>query len=189
MRHSVIGLVLYLLSSFTVYPQSKPVNARVDPTVGLSYTSANFKSAWLTLGSDFFFIYQIGVNSSPDKTIFYPFLNNSVTSTWKDERLPDIEKQLNWSVGVGGKVFQHWSVYADTGITKIEIRYQFRDETHTLSGKNGLYSYPKKTEGRITCNVGTLFSINSHLKGKVSISVLDKPLQQFEAGMGVNLYR
>jgi len=161
----------------------------VDPTLGVAYNTSGFKSVWLTLGSDFFFLYQIGLHSSNDQTVYFPQLDSTVTKYWNDERLSDIEKQLNWSVGIGGRVSQNWAVYVDTGITRIQVRYQFKDETHTLANENGLYSYPKKTMGKITCNVGALFPINTHLKGRVSVSILDKPFHSFEAGVGVNLYK
>lgn len=183
-------LLIYNLNGVSQgYSRIRPEETEVHPVIGIAMSSSGVKSTWLTLGNDFFFIYQLGFNSTQDLTVYHPLLDSTETIVWNDERYPDIIKQLKWSVGVGSVLNKRSAVFISAAITKIDIRYQFKDETYTLSRRNGLYSYPRKTEGGVSCDVGVMFKISKKIKNKISTTLLKKPLKEFEIGIGMNLYK
>lgn len=148
---------------------------------GVQLTTDGSKQLWATVGSDVYFVYELGYNFPKDVTYLIPGFDYRSTQLWGHERLDDIVKKIYWSGGVGTRIKKidfHFVVV----MIKIDHFYHFYDET-LFASPNGHYSFKRLNDGEISGKFGLIYDIR-----KLSLKAdYDFFYKRATFGLGFNL--
>lgn len=144
-------IILFFLFPLSLYSQEYSYEFRG----GVQIATDGSKQVWATVGSDFYFMYELGYNFPKDITYLRPGFDYRSTQIWNHERMDDIVKKLYWSVGFGNK-FNKIDVHLAASMLKIDHYYHFYDSS-LFSSPNGHYSFIRYTEGEISAKVGLIY--------------------------------
>lgn len=149
--------------------------------VGISYLTTNQYGLWFTYGKKTFFIMEYSTFFINDQSEFYDDLTMDKVISWDDEKLQDIKRGGNLSVGVG-IISKSFGVYISPTYGWVENRYQFFDEFFILSN-NGKYSLKDYSNNFLTIRIGGIYKYKS-LSTKVELDLLQ---QNMGIGLGITL--
>lgn len=147
---------------------------------GVQITSDGSKELWATVGTDIYFLYELGYNFPKDITHLRSGFDYASTKIWGHERLDDIVRRVYWSGGIGTRI-NKVDIHFSFGLTKIDYFYHFYDDS-LFASPNGHYSFKRFTDGEISGKFGLIYDI-SLLSLKIDYDFL---YERATFGLGIN---
>ena len=155
------------------------------PSIGGSISTFGYKSAWLTLGSNPYFIYEIGYRGDRSEAVYYPGLVLNSTKAWNHIKVDEEERYLVWGVGAGIYI-RHTAIHSTVGLNRINVRSVYIDPSRRLSSTS-FYSISSPQRGFVSLNIGSIFRLRTRFRIKTDVRII--PDLDFILGVGYKLVR